>query len=275
MSVAELETGKTKSLRPSTQTKSQSNVIFVTGTDTNVGKSVVTAWLAAQVPHHYRIALIKAIQTDGRSDSLLDATVYRSLLHSKPVTVETLVELVEPLAPAIAARRAGTQIKLTTLVDQIRSTSSNHDLTIVEGSGGLLVPIDDCGHDFRDLAILIGARVVVVVKPQLGTINHTLLTLEAATAHGIRPVLIVCNGVRKSPGVVETENIAFFRRCIPKIPLLTLHRADESEIHNLKLGPRLYTMENERGSSGSKVLPALLCILGLDTALTEGPHRIS
>jgi dethiobiotin synthase len=146
--------------------------LFVTGTDTGVGKTAVSAALMVR----YRGARYwKPIQTGPENDT---AEVLR--LSSSPAAAAYLhgVRLVDPVSPHLAARRAGTRIDLPFLTAEVKKSAESW---IVEGAGGVLVPINE-----SDLMVhlmeRLGLPVVVVARTTLGTINHTLLTIEAVRA---------------------------------------------------------------------------------------------
>ncbi len=204
-------------------------VVLVTGTDTGVGKTVAAAWLAWLASQQGSVALIKAAQTGADPKVDGDEAFYRAALSGVDVTIETLAAFPEPLAPFIAARRAGRQVDFEGLVDRCLEVAASHDVTLVEGSGGLLVPLDE-EHDFADLAARLGARLVVVVRPGLGTLNHTALTLEAAGRRGLAVDALVCSGVLPEPEVVEQENLRFFRERYAEIPLIVAPQAAEADL---------------------------------------------
>ncbi len=204
-------------------------VVLVTGTDTGVGKTVAAAWLAWRASQRGSVALIKAAQTGADPKVDGDEAFYRAALSGVDVAIETLAAFPEPLAPSIAARRAGRRVDFEGLAGRCLEVAAAHDVTLVEGSGGLLVPLDE-GHDFADLAARLGARLVVVVRPGLGTLNHTALTLEAAERRGLAVDALVCSGVSPEPVVVEEENLRFFRERYAEIPLIVIPRAAEAEL---------------------------------------------
>ena len=162
-------------------------IVLVTGTDTGVGKTIVAAWLAWLTAPSQRVALVKAVQTGADPSVDGDEAFYRAALADHPVaalaghpiTMTTLATFPEPMAPSIAARRAGKSVRVRDLVRSCVEIAQDHDLTIVEGSGGLMVPIDE-DTNFADFATALGATLVLVIRPGLGTLNHTTLTLEAA-----------------------------------------------------------------------------------------------
>ncbi|MDA1097324.1 MAG: dethiobiotin synthase [Chloroflexi bacterium] len=214
-------------------------IVLVTGTDTGVGKTIVAAWLAWATPRSQRVALVKAVQTGADPSVDGDEAFYRAALAGHPITMTTLATFPEPLAPSIAARRAGKTIRARDLARSCIEISQDHDLTIVEGSGGLMVPIDE-DTNFADFAGALGATLVLVIRPGLGTLNHTTLTLEAAARRNISIEMLVCNGLAAKPRTVEIENLRFFRDHYPEIPLISLRRLRRANLHRLSLlRPRL------------------------------------
>jgi dethiobiotin synthetase len=166
-------------------------VLAVAGTDTGVGKTVVTAALAARARGRGEsVAVVKPAQTGVAPGAPGDLDEVRRLSG-----VEDLHELArydEPLAPATAAERAGAPT-LTTgeIADAIRALA-DRDLVLVEGAGGLLVRLGSDGATLADVAAALDAPVVVVVRAGLGTLNHAALTVEALEARGLRcPGLVV------------------------------------------------------------------------------------
>ena len=199
--------------------------LFVTGTDTGVGKTVVAAWLAATLAPRRRVALVKPFQTgaaDPASDG--DEAFYRAALGDEAVAIRTLVTLPEPLAPSIAAERAGMPIDVAAALVECRALARESDITIAEGAGGLLVSIT-AEHDMAGFAAALDASLVVVARPSLGTLNHTALTIEAAERRGLPVEVIVISGFPKDAGVVEWENLRWLRDRYPALPVVVLAEA--------------------------------------------------
>lgn len=150
--------------------------IFVTGTDTGIGKTVVSAALM----HRYReiagLRYWKPIQTGIEQDDDTE-TVARLSGCRREQLLECGARLPRPLSPHLAARLAGTTIDVEGLLDSLAAQPAS-DRWIVEGAGGVLVPIDDRTL-MSDLMVRLELPAVVVASSRLGTINHTLLTLEA------------------------------------------------------------------------------------------------
>ena len=201
---------------------SEPRTLFVTGTDTGVGKTVVASWLAALLATGALVALVKPFQT-GATDPARDGdeAFYRAALGDAGVMIRTLVTLPEPLAPSIAAERAGRPIDVAATLVECRALRKKHDITLVEGAGGLLVTI--AGEtDMASFAASLDASLVVVARPSLGTLNHTALTLEAAERRGLPVEMLVISGFPAPAGVTEWENLRFFRERYPDLPLVVL-----------------------------------------------------
>lgn len=201
--------------------------IFVTGTDTGVGKTVVAAGMvAAMLRAGYDVGVMKPIATGGvrRREGLVseDAEFLAHVADApEPLATISPVVLAEPLAPTVAARRADVTIDLGPVWDAFEEITSAHDAVIVEGIGGILVPIL---ADYRvaDLVAELGLPLVVVARPSLGTINHTLLTVEAARARGLRVLGVIVNGFdAETAGVAEETNLQELP-CETGVPLLTV-----------------------------------------------------
>jgi dethiobiotin synthetase len=190
-------------------------LVLVTGTDTGVGKTVVTAAIAAAAGAAGRsVAVVKPAQTGTAGGEPTDvAEVVRLAAPDRAVT---LAEYPEPLAPLIAARLAGSEpLRLPDVVPLVRDLAATYDLVLVEGAGGLLVPlgeVDGHGWTLLDLADAAGgAQAVVVTRAGLGTLNHTALTL-AALARDDVPATVVVGAWPEHPELVHRSNLAELRR---------------------------------------------------------------
>ncbi len=156
---------------------------FVTGTDTDVGKTIVSAWLVARLGACYW----KPVQAGNHPET--DSAIVRRLTGVPPdrILPEAYV-LPEPIAPHEAARRAGVAIDMAKLVPP----SCDRPL-VVEGAGGLMVPLNDTALVI-DLATELHLPIILVARSTLGTINHTLLSLEAIRRRGLTLAGVVVNG---------------------------------------------------------------------------------
>lgn len=186
-------------------------VVMVTGTDTDVGKTVVTAAIAAAAQASgLRVAVIKPGQTGIASGGPTDIEVITRL--AAPDTTRTLAEYPEPMAPLAAATVASMPpLELYEVVDAIRTEAEKHDLVLVEGAGGLLVPmgVRPSGEAWTlaDLATTLGVKTIVVARAGLGTLNHTALTLEALSRRGV-PAGVVIGAWPTEPELVHWANLS-------------------------------------------------------------------
>jgi dethiobiotin synthetase len=156
---------------------------FVTGTDTDVGKTVVSAWLLTHLDALYW----KPVQAGAEPET--DAVTVRRLAEiSEDRTLPEAYVLPEAIAPHEAARRAGIAIDMAKL-----DAPATDRLLVVEGAGGLLVPLTDTDYVI-DLAAQLHLPVILVARSTLGTINHTLLSIEALRRRGLPLAGVVVNG---------------------------------------------------------------------------------
>lgn len=176
------------------------NGFFITGTDTEIGKTFVTAALTrALSAKGLRVAAIKSLAAgqefvDGRWVNEDVATLLAAQNLGLTDTEVGPLQLREPCAPHIAARLEGRTIDRDALLAAIRSTASKADIALVEGVGGFRVPLTDT-WDTADLAVDLGLPVILVVGLRLGCINHALLTAEAIRARGLTLAAWVANTV--------------------------------------------------------------------------------
>jgi dethiobiotin synthetase len=185
---------------------------FITGTDTGVGKTHVTALLLAELRRRgIRAAAMKPIACgrDGRHD----AEIFAALMNGEqPLDVINPVYLRSPLAPMVAASVEKKQINLAVVRKCFRILASEYSVVLVEGAGGLLVPIKR-NYFVADLARSLRLPVVIVGRLGLGTINHTLLTCRQARAMGLSVAGVVLNDTTGRVGLAEKTN----RRVVPEL----------------------------------------------------------
>lgn len=162
--------------------------LFITGTDTGVGKTRVAATLIVALKSRgLRVGVMKPAETgclikEGRLHAQ-DSHFLRQISGSTaPQKLITPYVLREPLAPAFAAQYEGQAIDLDHIVRCYNELASEHDVLLVEGAGGLLVPLTE-QKSFLDLAILLNLPLLVVARNSLGTINHTALTVMVASQY--------------------------------------------------------------------------------------------
>jgi len=183
------------------------SVLVVSGTSTDVGKTVVTAALAATLRAAGRsVAVCKPAQTGEAPGAPADlAEIVR--LSGVTETVE-LARYPEPLAPDTAARRAGMpMVTLGQVVSAVRELDAHHDVTLVEGAGGLLVRLGADGFTVRDVAAVLDAPVLVVAAPGLGTLNHCALTAEALATARVKCAGFVVGSWPQRPDLAARCNL--------------------------------------------------------------------
>jgi dethiobiotin synthetase len=212
--------------------------LFVTGTDTGVGKTVLTAAIC----YVNGASAMKPIQTgsmEAEDLSFVTAVTGRAL----PLDVACPYRFAEPLAPAVAAHRAGRTIDLDRIETCYRTLSATGPV-VVEGAGGILVEIAD-GVTMADLALRLRLPVVVACRPGLGTLNHTALTVEAARSRSVDVQGLVVVGWPSEPDLATRTNphelarIAPILGVIPHVPGLETAPAALQHVARASLAPAL------------------------------------
>jgi dethiobiotin synthetase len=201
--------------------------LFVTGTDTGVGKTVITAALAAGLRAAGRqVGVMKPVETgcarEGGELRAADAEYLAERAGSPdPGALICPCRYESPLAPAAAARLERRPVDLDAIRGAHAELRRRHPFLLVEGAGGAAVPLTD-DLLLADLAAEFGYALLVVARAGLGTLNHTLLTLELARGRGVLVFGIVLNRYPREPGLAERTNPEELRRrtglrvwCVP------------------------------------------------------------
>jgi dethiobiotin synthetase len=198
--------------------------VFVTGTDTGVGKTLVACALVhALRSRGLRVAPMKPVAAGAvahekawaNEDTLALAAAAGP--QAPPLEAITPVLLREPMAPHVAAAREGREIRLEALLEAHRRLAAGWDFTVVEGVGGFHVPLAPA-LDTKDLAAALGLPVVLVVGLRLGCLNHALLTAESVRGAGLRLAGWIANAIDPAMAV-PGENVAALVERLPA-PLL-------------------------------------------------------
>jgi len=198
--------------------------IFVTGTDTGVGKTAVAAAIAGYLKRKgIDVGVLKPVTSGGvmRDGRLVseDAELLRCASGcTAPVDDIAPYVLREPIAPSEAARLDGVTVTYERIREAFDRLSVRHDFLVVEGAGGLMVPLAD-DLLVADLAQRLLLPLVIVARPDLGTVNHTIMTCECARARGIRILGVVINGQPAGPGAAESSAPRLIER-LSGVPLL-------------------------------------------------------
>lgn len=189
------------------------SVVLVTGTGTDVGKTVATAALAALIRGRgSEVQVVKPTQTGVDTGDPGDVDEVRRLVGADLVTHE-LLRLRDPLSPEAAARREGKTLPPVALhAKQIGELAAQAHVTLVEGAGGLLVRLDSRGGTLADLGTAlrykgISCGVVLVASPGLGVLSTAALTAEALAARSLPLLGVVVGAWPADPGLAETENL--------------------------------------------------------------------
>lgn len=165
-----------------------SRIILITGTDTGVGKTLLTGLLAADLARQgVQVAALKPICSGDREDALF---LRRALKNNLPLEVINPWHFRAPVAPLLAARRAKTAVRLHEVAAHIRSVAVHAEVVLVEGAGGLLSPLGE-GFSTRELQATLKARLILVAANRLGAVNHVRLTLAALPPRPARLARVV------------------------------------------------------------------------------------
>ncbi len=196
--------------------------LFITGTDTGIGKTLVGCGMAAAwTAQGKRVGVLKPAETgcymrDGAlypDDAMRLADYAESTL---PVGALCPYRFSPPVAPSVAAEQAGVTIQPDQIVETFQTIASEHDVTIVEGAGGLLVPLVD-RYSFANLAQDLSIPILVVVGSKLGALNHTLLTLHCIQTRGLPLAGYVLNHPTETSDDAIKTNAATLA-CLTDVP---------------------------------------------------------
>ncbi|MZH03601.1 MAG: dethiobiotin synthase [Nitrospinae bacterium] len=173
---------------------------FITGTDTNVGKTVVTACLATLFKSRGEdVGVMKPIETgvdpECSSSANSDAKFLMEVAGVQDAEVCPF-RLKTPASPYQAARIEGKELDPYKILEDFRTLQSRHSLMLVEGVGGLMVPITR-RYYVADMALQMKLPLIIISRIQLGTLNHTLLTIKAARQHGLKVAGVILNPVHE------------------------------------------------------------------------------
>jgi dethiobiotin synthetase len=215
------------------------NGVFVTGTGTEVGKTVVAAAIARTLADEGKqVAVFKPAVTGLDEEGEPDHALLRRAAGSKQSDEEIApYRYGPPMSPHLAAELAGEEIEFELLLAAARTAAKSADALVCEGVGGLLVPLA-ADYLVRDFAVDLGLPLVVAASPGLGTINHTLLTIEAARAAGLEVAAVVLTPWPEQPTAIEHSNRETIA-ALGEVEVETLPRLDLSSPSSWpRLAPR-------------------------------------
>lgn len=184
------------------------NGIFVTGTDTDVGKTIIASGIAAVLKERQiDVGVFKPLLSGiPREDPASDTSLLKQLSETSLSYEEiTPFPFKEPLAPYIAAKLEGKSVGIEDVLDRWEKIKGKHGFFIVEGAGGISVPL---GEQFlvSDLIKALKLPILIVARPNLGTVNHIFLTVQYAKSLGHTIAGIIMNGISENPSLAEITN---------------------------------------------------------------------
>ena len=219
--------------------------VFITGTDTGVGKTVVSGSIAAGMRTlGINVGVMKPFQTGavkfGEQWIAPDADFLKAAAGvDDEIELISPIMLEAPLAPSVAASLVGRLVTVDEVLPAYDELCSRHEFMIVEGAGGLAVPIGGTAT-MRDLAAALGLPILIVVRPGLGTINHTFLTVEYAKAACLDILGIVISNFPDEPDLAEKTNPQEIARLID-VPVHVLRRLEDVDTEDNKTSKKLIT----------------------------------
>lgn len=228
--------------------------IFITGTDTGVGKTVIAAGIIRALGRKgVKAGAMKPVETgcidEGGNLVALDGTFLRKIAGmDEPAEIVTPVRFSYPLAPMVAAELEGKSVDLDAVMRAYSMLITKYDFLVVEGAGGIMVPIKESGGSMitglipsaffmSDLIKSLDIPVVIVARAGLGTINHTLLTVMHAIGEGIEVLGVIINSNEPAGNTAaERTNPEVLRRICP-VPILAavpfVSTVDEDLVDNV------------------------------------------
>jgi len=203
--------------------------LLVVGTDTEVGKTVIAAALILALRERgLRAVGFKPVETGLTTGVRSDSEILAKASGFETPLARPLLRLTEPLAPAVAADRAGLHVDPALIDERLRALRAASGRVVVEGAGGLLVPLL-WDYSAVDLAARHNLEVVIVGRPGLGTLNHVALTHEALVARQIGVRGIVLSGRPSAPTLAEETNPAALARLLPDVPIVVVPRHEAAD----------------------------------------------
>ncbi|QGQ48715.1 dethiobiotin synthase [Metabacillus sediminilitoris] len=212
------------------------NGIFVTGTDTNVGKTIISSGLAAVLKEKgIDVGVFKPLLSGiSREDPASDTSLLKQLSKTSLSYEEiTPFAFKEPLAPYVAGKLEGKYVTLEEVISHWEKIRRKHEFFIVEGAGGISVPL---GERFlvSDLIKAMQLPLVIVARPNLGTVNHLFLTVQYAKSLGLPVAGVLINGISDHPDLAEKTNPALIEE-LCGVPILGITpKLKEVTIENIQ-----------------------------------------
>ncbi len=206
--------------------------LFITGTDTGVGKTVVAAAIALALKRRgVDVGIMKPVQCGEEDDA---AFLAKAASVADELSLICPFAFKRPVAPTLAAKEKGMRIEMGEIKKAFNTLAARHELMIVEGAGGIMVPLSEEENYFvSDLAAEMGLPLLIVARPGLGTVNHTLLTVDHARRKGLDIHGIVISGFPASPGLSEQNNPAMIKQISGIDRVITFPSLDLDDAYDL------------------------------------------
>ncbi|MFB5662626.1 dethiobiotin synthase [Alteribacillus sp. HJP-4] len=208
--------------------------ILVTGTDTDVGKTYIAAAIAGALRREgVDVGVFKPMLSGTKRESPKSDTMILKAFAGSSQPLEEITPFVfqEPLAPLLASTRMGISIKLIDIFMRWQAMNDKHSFYIVEGAGGISVPLGE-EYNVKDLALKLGLPLLIVARPGLGTVNHTVLTVDYARRAGLNVLGVVLTGGKEhEAGVAEKTNPHLIETCanVPVLGVIPWLDSDDQE----------------------------------------------
>lgn len=219
--------------------------LFITATDTEVGKTVITGAIAAALKARgLNVAVMKPVASGGvynRAGKLIsedaDFLMQAALMPEEARGLVNPVCLEPALTPAVAAQVSGVVIAVDEVLEAYRTLAATHDIVLVEGVGGITAPIWE-NVLVADLMQALGLPALIVARPNLGTINHTVLTAAYAQAHQLAVAGIVINKWEQQDSVLQSSNLAYIEQ-LTQLPIIGKFPYDSAIAEHMNLHEKL------------------------------------
>ena len=208
--------------------------LFITGTGTGVGKTIASAWLCRELSEQgHKVAYVKPVQTGGiPCGEVLLSVDLEYVKASAPKMVGTLccMNFHIPASPHLVAQEENRPITLTHLIEKIDKFTQEYepDYLIVEGAGGIAVPLND-EDEMHDLCKALNAQAIVVSSTALGTLNHSKLTINYLQQHGIDQISTILMRPEEELEVIENDNLLRLAQMAPNLACLPYYPGLDSE----------------------------------------------
>lgn len=225
--------------------------IFITGTDTGVGKTVIAGGLAGAIKKKgINVGIMKPVQTGGKKDEKGNLFSEDAHFVMKTANIKEDLNLVNPvclepaLAPSVAAKLSGVFVDIKKIKSSFNKLREKYEFLIVEGAGGITVPIIE-DYLMRDLIFDLKLPAVIVARPTLGTINHTILTVKYLDEKGIKVIGIILNNLDpKKIGMAEKTNPGVIESLTKRPILGIVPTSTTTNIENMEPGDIIELTEN-------------------------------